>query len=473
MNFTIIAGMCPNNGIGMNGGLPWPHNKDDMKWFREITTKTADPNKMNVIVMGRTTWEKDLKEKFLGKRINIILSRKFDFKCDLSLNSETDNWAFCHSIEIATNVIQQYQEKIETVFIIGGASLYRAFIDHKNVNKMYITHFKKQYQCDTFFPEIRQDAYQIQRIVSSTPEIEVVEYSPNRSNLPTMEMQYLKIVEEILVEGNLKTDRTGVGTVSLFGKSMRMKFANGAIPLLTTKKTFFRGVITELLWFLRGSTNVRELREKKVHIWDDNSTRAFLDSHGLAHRKEWEVGPTYGHNFRYYGAPYIDATTDYTGQGVDQVAEVIRLLREDPNNRRIIINLWNPTVLKEQALPPCLFCYQYYVNNGKISCIMTQRSGDIGLGVPFNMVSGAVLLHIFGKLTGLVPDELIHNIGDTHVYSTHVETMREQIKRTPRPFPIMKINEAKTYSRVEDFTEDDFTIAGYYPYPALKMEMAV
>jgi len=311
--------MTSSNGIGLSGQLPWPRNKGDLKWFRDITTQTKDPNKFNVILMGRNTWEKDLAGKCLPGRLNAVISKTL-YSNEMALNLKKDSVDFFVSLDEAIGVFNKNRDKIETVFIIGGGVLYQAVINKHYIKRLYITHMKQPYKCDTFFPDIRQDYYYIQRIISTSEDMDIVEYVPSLITRP-MEVQYLALVKEILEEGNSKTDRTGVGTLSLFGKSMRMKFVNGNIPLLTTKRTFFRGIVTELLWFMRGSTNVQELREKKVHIWDGNSTREFLDSHGLAHRKEWEVGPTYGHNFRHYGAPYIDATTDYTGQGVDQVAD--------------------------------------------------------------------------------------------------------------------------------------------------------
>jgi len=285
------------------------------------------------------------------------------------------------------------------------------------------------------------------------------------------EYQYLEIIEDILEHGNQKSDRTGTGTKSVFGRQMRFSLRDGTFPLLTTKKTFYRGIAEELFWFIRGSTNAIELKEKKVMIWEGNSSREFLDSVGLSHREVGDLGPVYGFQWRHFGAEYSDMHADYSGQGVDQLAEVIHKIKNKPDDRRIIMCAWNPKDIPRMALPPCHCLVQFYVANGELSCQLYQRSADMGLGVPFNIASYALLTHMIAHVTGLKPGEFVHTLGDTHVYLNHVEPLKEQLTRDPKPFP--KIVIKRKVENIEDFTIDDFEVQGYDPHPKITMEMAV
>lgn len=285
------------------------------------------------------------------------------------------------------------------------------------------------------------------------------------------EYQYLDLIETIIKRGNKKGDRTGVGTLSIFGAQMRFSLRNDVFPLLTTKRVFMRGITEELLWFIRGSTNARELQEKKVNIWDGNSSRQFLDSMGFTDREEGDLGPVYGFQWRHFGAEYKDMFTDYSNQGIDQLAEVIEKIKTRPDDRRILMCAWNPIDVPKMALPPCHCLVQFYVANGELSCQLYQRSADMGLGVPFNIASYALLTYMIAHVTNLKPGDFIHSLGDTHVYSNHVSALEEQIKRQPRPFPKLKIK--RKVSNIEDFKYEDFELEGYNPHPKIEMMMAV
>uniref|UniRef100_A0A1B6IA65 Thymidylate synthase n=1 Tax=Homalodisca liturata TaxID=320908 RepID=A0A1B6IA65_9HEMI len=285
------------------------------------------------------------------------------------------------------------------------------------------------------------------------------------------EEQYLEHIRQILARGVQKSDRTGVGTVSLFGAQMRYSLKDGVFPLLTTKRVFWRGVVEELLWFIKGSTSAKELAAKKVHIWDPNSTREYLDSIGLKDRIEGDLGPVYGFQWRHYGAEYKDMFTDYKGKGVDQLAKVIETLRVAPDDRRILMCAWNPVDVPQMALPPCHCLAQFYVADETLSCQLYQRSADMGLGVPFNIASYALLTCMIAHVTNLKPGEFIHTLGDSHVYLNHREALQVQLTRAPRPFPTLKIK--RTVTNIEDFTFDDFVLENYNPYPKIEMEMAV
>ncbi len=252
---------------------------------------------------------------------------------------------------------------------------------------------------------------------------------------------------------------------------MRFSLRDEVFPLLTTKRVFWRGIVEELLWFIRGETSSKTLADKGVKIWEANGTRQYLDSLGLTHREEGDLGPVYGFQWRHWGASYETMHADYSGKGIDQLAECIKRIKTDPNDRRIVLSAWNPSDLKIMALPPChMFC-QFYVANGELSCLMYQRSCDMGLGVPFNIASYALLTVMVAEVCNLKPGDFIHTMGDTHVYLNHIPPLEQQLLRTPRPFPRLKLNRAVT--SIDDFKAEDFELVGYDPYPTIKMEMSV
>jgi len=285
------------------------------------------------------------------------------------------------------------------------------------------------------------------------------------------EQQYLNLVRDILSNGNKRADRTGVGTLSKFGCQMKFDLRNNSFPLLTTKKVFWRGFVEELLWFISGSTNVNHLRDKGVHIWDANGSREYLDSIGSQHREPDDLGPVYGFQWRHFGAKYVDMYQDYKDQGVDQLAEVIKTIRNNPDDRRIIMSAWNPADLKQMALPPCHMFVQFYVNKGELSSQMYQRSCDMGLGVPFNIASYALLTRMIAHVCGLIPGDFIYCMGDTHIYTSHINPLNKQTQREPRPFPLLKIK--RQTEDIESFRFDDFVIEGYNPHDSIEMEFAL
>lgn len=259
------------------------------------------------------------------------------------------------------------------------------------------------------------------------------------------EMQYLNLIKKIINKNQFKLDRTKIGTFSTFGKMHRYSLSNSTLPVITTKKVNIQSIIDELLWFISGSTDVKKLKTK---IWNANA-----DDNG------GELGPLYGFQWRHFGANFIDSNTDYKGQGIDQLAECINKIKNNPNDRRIIMTSWNPVDLKKSALPPCHCFVQFYVEKGKLSCMMYQRSADMGLGVPFNITSYCLLTHMIAHVTGLKAYEFIHTMGDAHVYINHVEDLKKQIKLTPFPFPKLEFN--RKVSSIEDFKCEDFKILNY------------
>ena len=262
--------------------------------------------------------------------------------------------------------------------------------------------------------------------------------------------QYLDLLREIRDNGVTKTDRTGVGTKSIFGHQMRFNLQDG-FPLLTTKKVFLKGIIYELLWFLKGDTNIKFLTDNNVHIWDE-----WADENG-------DLGYVYGKQWRSWEA------TD--GRVIDQISQVVDLIKNHPNSRRILVTAWNPAEIDKMALPPCHCLFQFYVADGKLSCQLYQRSADTFLGVPFNIASYALLTMMLAQVCGLEPGEFIHTTGDTHIYLNHLEQVNEQLSREPRPLPKMIIN--PDVKSIFDFKYEDFQLEGYDPYPAIKAPVAV
>lgn len=285
------------------------------------------------------------------------------------------------------------------------------------------------------------------------------------------EYEYFRLVNDILKKGKFKPDRTGTGTISLFGAQMRFNLRDKTMPLLTTKRVFWRGIVEELLWFIGGCTDSCVLRDKKVHIWDANGSKEFLTKLGLGHREEGDLGPVYGFQWRHFGANYVDKKTDYSNQGIDQLRDLIERIKKNPFDRRLILTAWNPKDIPIMALPPCHCLAQFYVNDGELSCQLYQRSADAGLGVPFNIASYSLLTHMIAHLTDLEAGDFVHTIGDAHVYKDHVESLEEQLKRTPTDFP--KVNFRRKIEDIDDFKFEDIELIGYNPQGPIAMKMSV
>ena len=261
---------------------------------------------------------------------------------------------------------------------------------------------------------------------------------------------YLNLMQHVLNHGTKKSDRTGTGTVSVFGYQMRFNLAEG-FPLVTTKKCHMKSIVHELLWFLQGDTNIRYLKENGVKIWDE-----WADENG-------NLGPVYGYQWRSWPAP--------DGRHIDQIAQAVQQIKTNPDSRRIIVSAWNVADLDKMALAPCHAFFQFYVADGKLSCQLYQRSADILLGVPFNIASYALLTLMVAQVCNLQPGDFVHTFGDAHLYLNHMEQTREQLSREPRPLPTMKIN--PNVKNIFDFKFDDFTLEGYDPHPAIKAPVAI
>jgi dihydrofolate reductase/thymidylate synthase len=528
--YNMIVAVSKNKGIGLKGKMPW-NIPNDMKHFKDVTSKVistnetffqslnnnftfsskefiyqnmkdkfAQSNKKNLVIMGRNTWD-SLPEKFqpLPDRINVILSSNEKFHKKIS-NKNNKELFTADSIDSVFKLANELKIKnlMNEIFVIGGSKVYAEFLENypELCKVIFQTNIEKEYESDTFFNTPKEfqplfvsktqteskdpDTTYDYRILFNKNLVNDKKFSNNLENLINPyflnkypkheEYQYLEAMKDIIETGEHKKDRTGVGTISKFGA--RLSFdCSETFPLLTTKDTFWRGIVEELIWFIKGDTNAKHLQDKKIHIWDGNSSREYLDSIGLKDREVGDLGPVYGFQWRHFGAQYKTMHDDYTGKGVDQLKEIIHTIKNNPTSRRIIMSAWNPTDLKIMALPPCHVMCQFYVEKDKLNLQMYQRSGDMGLGIPFNIASYSLLLYMVSHITGLKPGKFVHIIGDAHVYSNHVEPIKKQLLRTPKPFPILKIN--REVKDIEDFKLEDFTLVNYSHHPKIKMDMAV
>ncbi|XP_010467360.1 PREDICTED: bifunctional dihydrofolate reductase-thymidylate synthase 1-like [Camelina sativa] len=498
--YQVVVAATKEMGIGKDGKLPW-NLPTDLKFFKDITLTTSDSSKKNAVVMGRKTWESiPTKHRPLSGRLNVVLTRSGGFDI-----ANTENVVTCSSVDSALDLLAlpPYCLSIERVFVIGGGDILREALNRPSCDAIHLTEIDTSIDCDTFIPGIDTSVYQpwyssfpvaenglrfcftsFVRVKSSADESsderndsQSLQFDGKKfSFLPKMvfdqheEFLYLNMVQDIISNGNVKNDRTGTGTLSKFGCQMKFNLRR-SFPLLTTKRVFWRGVVEELLWFISGSTSAKVLQEKGIHIWDGNASREYLDGLGLKEREEGDLGPVYGFQWRHFGAKYTDMHADYTGQGFDQLLDIIDKIKNNPDDRRIIMSAWNPSDLKMMALPPCHMFAQFYVAEGELSCQMYQRSADMGLGVPFNIASYSLLTCMLARVCNLVPGDFIHVIGDAHVYRTHVRALQEQLQNPPKPFPVLKINPEK--KQIDSFVAADFDLIGYDPHKKIEMKMAV
>jgi dihydrofolate reductase/thymidylate synthase len=480
------------------------------------------PNRINIILSSSKSHEENIKN--ITKGINLIFTSA-DWQDAFQLIAKIQDSGVIEGAETSKPI------NINNIFVIGGQKIYASAINHPYCDKVYLTEIYKKYDCDTFFPELsdgrnkfelidvssyqndidlssdeivyyRYFVYQNnnyfmdehavnENVVNSLDVIEKylcnsskgnnlfrqlkLEFTVHNKYHNHEEEQYLNLLRDIRDNGIAKDDRTGVGTISVFGRTLRYDLRD-TFPMITTKKMFARGIFEELMMYLRGQTDNKILQSKDVHIWDANTSRKFLDNIGLQHFEEGDMGATYGFNFRYYGAEYQGCKADYKNKGgFDQLAHAINLIKNSPASRRILINLWNPKTLSQVALPSCLCQYQFYVDtiNKELSLQIYLRSSDVFLAHNWNTCTGAMLVHMICNLEGvdLKPAELSVVSGDTHLYQNHLDAVNINLERTPHPFSKLVVKSKKT--NIEDFEWTDFDIIGYKSYPAIKADMAI
>lgn len=543
--FNIIAACDDCGGIGKDGQIPWsgtPIGNEDLTEFRAKTLH-------GVIIMGRKTYQSIGKP--LNLRCNIIVSRDEKYRVCVhkqsaqsaqSTQSQRATYTLltahnlATALAIAADQIREYAPSNTTymttahtdanpacssrssdnnrmiltggIWVIGGAELYTEALAHPKLHRAYISRISGDWRCDVFMPPVR-----LQKITCELYSNLCIDVYGNDD-----EDKYLQLMKRLMAVP-LRSNRTGIPTHGLFAERLEFSLTRGNVPilpLLTTKRVPVKMVITELLWFVSGKcTDTSKLLAENCHIWDDNTTRAFLDSRGLTDYIDGECGPIYGYQWRSWNRPYVQkikqsveddacttlmvqtaqetttqsTTAQSTNQlaGIDQLAGVIETLRKDPFDRRMIVSAWNPEQIPEMALPPCHWSFQFHCealeNSGSVSgtpkyslnCLVNMRSADVALGVPFNIASYALLTHMVAKCVNMRPGRLVIMMADCHLYQNHLEGAREQVNRLPGQFPTIEFcRDITAGGSIDQFTScDQFIIGTYQPHGVIKYPMAV
>ena len=478
MKFCVIVACEKNGGIGKQGTIPWK-SSTDMTYFQNITK--GNETVKNVLVMGHCTFESIGSKSLCKNRLTVVLSR--------DKNEKQDDIVFYNGslnpIDLKDFLQRAFHGVcIGTVFYCGGQTIYEQALKYASLfDSFLVTQLDLSVSdCDRYFDldllhkkcSLCKSSYFEGKHEPSGTFMHYVPCAMNTLELGSNveEICYLKLCKKILLEGQKRDDRTGVGTYSLFGQRLEFSLSNGVLPCLTSKKLATKTVIKELLWFISGSTNSKSLEDTGVKIWTGNTSREFLDKRGLTDLKEGDIGAGYGFQWRHFGADYKGMEECYDGKGIDQISEIVHLIKNDPFSRRIILTAWNPAALSRMALPPCHMMAQFYVTcDGYLECQMYQRSCDIFLGVPFNIMSYALLTHMLAHVCGLKASKLVMCFGDTHIYQNHIDQVLLQLKNTPKKFPTLSLcDEVKS---IFDFKLEHIQINGYESYEAIRAPMAV
>jgi len=460
--FCVVAAVDEAGGIGRAGALPW--GRAELPAFREFTSCRSPGGGPNALVMGRATWE-SIGGGPLPGREAVVVSR--------SLAEAPPGARLARSLPEALAVAGGLGGR---VFVVGGAAVFEEALRLPQCASVRLTRVPGAHGCDRSFPPLSALAFAPCGAGPAGPW-RAEEFVRRRGGCKNAEEgQYLQLVRRALDFGRFKPDRTGTGVFSVAGAQMRFSLRGERFPLLTTKRVWFRGVLEELLWIVRGCTDARQLSARGVRIWEANSSRAFLDAAGLAGLREGDIGPGYGFQLRHFGGEYRGCEADHAGEGVDQLAALVRGLRADPFSRRHVVSLWHAAAAPRTAVPPCHVLTHWLAQPGphgwpELVCHLFQRSGDLGLGVPFNIASYALLARMVAQAAGLRAGELVHTVSDAHVYANHAAALAEQLAREPRAFPRLRLDPG--VREVWDFRPEHFTLEGYAPHPPLGMEMAV
>ena len=522
-----------NGVIGVRNKLPF-RVPLDMARFRSSTEHTEHPKHTNGVLMGYNTW-KSLPDghRPLPNRLNMVLTTSPEHAREVRAEGAYPFAHVSHVFDFADSL----HKTISAVYVIGGAQIYKIGALRSRAHTIHWTmidaevpvanaadngegetdsvattfmvtdHFRLEnfeavdsWKVDTDVTFVTESGasekqrlpvvfrtyrrFDQQKDTSDTPHgsrslftahtgvVRSMSTSTAPGLLASGEQQYMELLRKVLDTGERRATRNSV-TRSLFGERIAIDLSDGTVPLLTSKKMAWKTVLKELFWFVRGDTDNAKLQAQKVHIWDANASREFLDSRGLTRRPVNDLGPVYGFQWRHFGAEYVDCHTDYTGCGVDQLEECRRLIMEEPHSRRILFTAWNPAALSQMALPPCHLLGQWYVKeDGKLWLQVYQRSGDLFLGVPFNLFSYSAMVHMMAHLTGKQPGGLVHIIGDAHIYETHEEVVRTQLERPIHPPPTFCIKHTeKSVKTWEAFDMDSVELTDYVCEDSLRAPM--
>lgn len=457
----IVAFGAKNFGIGKNGQLPW-YLPDDLRHFASVTAGS-------VVIMGYNTWMSIPEDRRpLKNRLNIVITSR-------EMKSDYDNLMFMTIDDLDDFIIANGEGE---AYIIGGAQLYEKYMGV--CDRVYATVVDKTVDCDVFLPVKKLGLFEIESYSElKRDEVEGCSFryiTYRKSQHLHDEYCYLNLLNNVMNVGKERPDRTGVGTKSMFAPNpLRFDLSGGVVPIVTTKFVGIKLIIKELLWFLKGCTDSKLLEAQGVNIWKGNTSREFLDKRGLADYREGDIGSMYGWIWRHVGAEYRGCDADYTGEGHDQIDELIEGLKTDPYSRRHMITTYCPIYNDGGVLLPCHgIITQFYVEDGGLlSCHVYCRSQDLFLGQVINFASYSILTHIIAKKTGLKAKQLVLSMGDAHIYLNHIEQVKLQLSRSPLPFPVLEIADGVAEKKIDDIVLEDFNLVGYLHHPVIKAEMAV
>lgn len=453
--FSLIATIDSKSGISKNGKIPW-FCPEELANFKMLTTG-------HVVIMGRLAWDA-LPEisKPLENRINVVIS-KYGMNKDYILNGKYPNFLF-NSVEQAVNYFNDNKELLyndKKLFTIGGGLIYNQFLSLGLVSDIHLTILNMDYGCDRFisFPKM---IYEEEKNLYDNEYVIYRKYYIINDE----ENQFLKIIQDVINYGVLREDITGFGVKSIFNHELIFNLSNGRIPLITTQSTDLHSIFEELMWILRGQTDTKILNEKKIITWNNITSRQNLDNKKLFNLPTGDIGPSYGFQMRNFGAEYMNCNTEFTS-GFDQLKYIINLIRTNPNSREMIINLWNPNQLNNLVKSPCLYSYQFYVSNKRLSCKLVQHSSNIVIDGSHNCVHGALLIHMLCKILGLIPGEIVWSCSDIYIYVNQIGDAITQINRFPKPFPILEVIKMPKDNNILNFEYDNFRLINYDPWPKI------
>jgi len=465
---VVFVATCTRSlGLSFERGLPWDPSEVLNTWKRAI------PEGNTVLMTSRTYYQDWVAHSDVFERWRVIvLTRQPDAHIVRTnvLFRRVDNFHIDDMASLSADVRGE-------LYCVGGASVFEAARASRARHLLHV--LDRHARCDRFLPPLPRAEYELIGEESGISTFEGRSFIDHKG----VDDVYADLARRVLAsndasdelnESSLREDRTGTRTYSVFGDQIRFDISTHA-PLLTTKHVPWRLCVEELLWFLHGRTDAKELARKGVRVWDGNSSREFLDKSGLSHLREGDCGANYSFQWRFFGQKYVDCDTAYEPYTAsDQIANILHLLRTDPTSRRMVLSAWNPCDLANTALPPCHMSAQFYVRrDGAICCHMYQRSCDVFLGLPWNIFSYTALTYLLAKMTGYVPGELVISFGDAHVYADHWNQIKTQMARVPLAAPMLVISDEVKEKRIEDITIDDFRVFGYLHHPHIKAQMSV
>lgn len=464
------------------------HSSIDQDHFANVTKYSPDGSS-NLVIVGRKTWETlPPVMRNCARRKYVVLTRQVDYKPVDELDVKSVKPYVYHDWDKAIEFCSQFRS--HKVFVIGGAEIYKLAFASGFVTEVFLTEFYLDLETlvsEAYKPtHVKYSVSELDRYVTSSKQVfdsvrltvkvpDGPTYNPNsrmeivhykRRGIP-YELQYLDLLKDIYSNGEKVSSRNGT-VLSVKDRSLKIDLNDG-FPILTLRKSFWRGIKAELLWMLSGSTDTKVLSNNGVHIWDQNSTRELLDKAGLSHLSEGDIGPGYGFQFRYSGAKYVDSQTNYKGQGVDQLTQCINLIKTDPNSRRNIINLWSVPDVDQTALPPCHYSYQFTVSQGKLSCHLYQRSWDVLLG--WNTSTAALLTHLLAHYCDLGVGTLTHTVCDAHMYELQLEAYQKLKNRVPFKLPTLRITGEKPRT-IDGYLETNLELTGYQHHDPIDIKFS-